>query len=108
MAWAVCGARPAWRQIWQETRAKFATRLFTILVITIPIYVGVFLAQEGGLFGAFRQYLTRLVAGTPIPVEGVSILIFSLAAETTGGFAAAGALSCARTPQNSLNCMPTR
>ncbi len=84
-------SRPGWAEIWRDTRAKFATRLFTILVITIPIYVGVFLAQEAGFFGTFRGWLARLVAGTPLPVEAVSILVFSLAAETTGGFAAAGA-----------------
>lgn len=80
------------RQVWQETRGKFLTRLYNILVVTIPVFVAVFLAQEGGLFEWLRDQLTLWLRGTRIPVEAVSILIFSLAAETTGGFAAAGAL----------------
>ena len=81
-----------WKEIWQATMGKFFTRLYTILVITIPVFVGVFLAQEGGLFTWLNGQLTHLLKGTQIPVEAVSILIFSLAAEATGGFAAAGAL----------------
>jgi len=81
-----------WREIWQETRKKFFARLYSILVITIPVFVAVFLAQEAGLFDWLKSRLAFLLAGTQIPVEAVSILVFSLAAEATGGFAAAGAL----------------
>jgi hypothetical protein len=83
--------RPGWSQIWQETRKKFSSRLYNIMVITIPIFVLVFLAQEGGAFEWLRQQLTGSLQGIRLPVEAFSILAFSLAAETTGGFAAAGA-----------------
>ena len=87
------GSRHAtWKEIWQATTAKFFRRLYTILVVTIPVFVGVFLAQEGGLFNWLNSRLSVFLKGTQIPVEAVSILIFSLAAEATGGFAAAGAL----------------
>jgi len=88
--------RPAWKEVWQATREKFLRRLYTILVITIPVFVGVFLAQEGGLFNWLNSRLSVFLKGTQIPVEAVSILVFSLAAETTGGFAAAGALITSR------------
>jgi hypothetical protein len=52
----------------------------------------VFLAQEGGAFEWLRGHLTGSLQGIRLPVEAFSILAFSLAAETTGGFAAAGAL----------------
>ncbi|MFZ2088013.1 MAG: hypothetical protein WAU47_05515, partial [Desulfobaccales bacterium] len=81
-----------WKEIWQATAKKFFSRLYTILVVTIPVFVGVFLAQEGGLFPWLNHQLTVLLRGTQIPVEAISILVFSLAAEATGGFAAAGAL----------------
>ncbi len=84
--------RPGWSQIWQDTRKKFLSRLYNILVITIPIFVLVFLAQEGGAFEWLREQFTSSLAGIRLPVEAFSILAFSLAAETTGGFAAAGAL----------------
>jgi hypothetical protein len=86
-------SRPSsWKEVWQATRDKFFTRLYSILVITIPVFVAVFLAQEGGLFAWLKNHLTLLLKGSQIPVEAVSILIFSLAAEAAGGFAAAGAL----------------
>jgi hypothetical protein len=82
---------PTWSHIWQDTREKFLARLNRILVITIPVYVAVFLSQEAGLFKALRDHLTLILKGTQIPVQALSILAFSLAAEATGGFAAAGA-----------------
>jgi hypothetical protein len=81
-----------WKEVWEGTMAKFLRRLYTILVVTIPVFVGVFLAQEGGLFNWLNSRLGVFLKGTQIPVEAVSILVFSLAAETAGGFAAAGAL----------------
>ncbi len=84
--------RAPWRQVLRDTRQKFLTRLYNILVLTIPIFVAVFLAQEGGLFEWLKEHLARVLAGIDLPVEAFSILLFALAAETTGGFAAAGAL----------------
>jgi len=82
---------PTWTQIWQETWGKFLARLNRILMITIPVYVAMFLAQEAGLFQAARTHLAALLKGTQVPVQALSILAFSLAAEAAGGFAAAGA-----------------
>jgi hypothetical protein len=84
--------RPAWSQIWGDTKNKFLSRLYNILVITIPVFVLVFLALEAGLFEGLRHHLAGLLRGVRLPVEAFSILAFSLAAETAGGFAAAGAL----------------
>jgi len=84
--------RPSWRQVWRATQKKFGSRLYSILVITVPIFVLVFLAFELRIFDQGRQRLAGLLQNTPLPVEALSILAFSLAAETTGGFAAAGAL----------------
>ncbi|MEJ2090679.1 MAG: hypothetical protein P8X65_00640 [Syntrophobacterales bacterium] len=86
-------SRPSsWKEVWQATTEKFFTRLYSILVITIPVFVAVFLAQEGGLFAWLKNHFTLLLQGSQIPVEAMSILIFSLAAEAAGMFAAAGAL----------------
>lgn len=82
----------SWKEVWHATFQKFFSRLYSILVITIPVFVAVFLAQEGGLFTWVRNHLVGLLQGSQIPVEAVSILVFSLAAEAAGMFAAAGAL----------------
>lgn len=84
--------RPPWSQVWRDTQKKFLGRLYNILVITIPVFVTVFLALEAGLFEWLREHLAGLLRGVRLPVEAFSILAFSLAAETAGGFAAAGAL----------------
>jgi hypothetical protein len=84
--------RPDWRQVWAETLKKFRRRLKSILAITIPVYVVVFLAQEMGLFEALRRVMAQRLQGANIPLEALSILMFSLAAEATGGYAAAGAI----------------
>jgi hypothetical protein len=89
----VPASRPSsWTEVWHATLEKFFTRLYSILVITIPVFVAVFLAQEGGLFNWLKSHLTVLLKGSQIPVEAMSILVFSLAAEAAGMFAAAGAL----------------
>ena len=86
-------ARPSsWKEVWHATWPKFFTRIYSILVITIPVFVAVFLAQEGGLFAWLKGHLAVLLKDSPIPVEAVTILVFSLAAEAAGMFAAAGAL----------------
>ncbi|MCL6621961.1 MAG: hypothetical protein K6T55_07630 [Syntrophobacterales bacterium] len=94
---AAAAPRPDLRQVLRETGKKFLTRLYNILVITIPVFVAVFLAQEGGLFEWLKDHLARGLRGMALPVEAFSILLFALAAETTGGFAAAGALLTAGT-----------
>jgi hypothetical protein len=45
-----------------------------------------------GLFEAARQWVAQFVALKVMPIESVSVVILSFAAEFTSGFAAAGAL----------------
>jgi hypothetical protein len=82
---------PNWRQVWRESWPKFKKRLGRILLVTIPVYLTIFLAQEGGLFRWLNQNLAEYLRGTAIPMESLSIIALSLAAETNAGFAAAGA-----------------
>ncbi len=88
-----CGrwATPDWRQVWRESWPKFKKRLGRILLVTIPVYLAIFLAQEGGLFRWLNRELAGYLQGTAIPTESLSIIALSLAAETSAGFAAAGA-----------------
>jgi hypothetical protein len=45
-----------------------------------------------GVFSAVRNWLARYVAITFMPIEALSMVVISFAAEFTSGFAAAGAL----------------
>ena len=80
--------RDAWAEIWE----KFRSRLLRIFVMIVPIYLAVSLAAKQGLFDWLRDVLTGLMVHTIIPVEAMSLVVFSIAAEFTSGVAAAGAL----------------
>lgn len=79
-----------------ETIAKrLPGRLMRIAVYVLPIYVLVFMVTAMGGFDAARQWLARFVVTSVLPVESLSVVILSFAAEFTSGFAAAGALMAA-------------
>jgi hypothetical protein len=84
--------RPKTRNLWQAIGRKLPGRLMGIAVFVVPIYIIVFTASAMGLFEALRQWTTRFVSTTFIPVESLSVVVLSFAAEFTSGFAAAGAL----------------
>ncbi len=73
-------------------RRKLPRRMLTIVIYVIPIYIAVFLFDQLGLFAFTRAWLARFVVTAVVPVESLSVVILSFAAEFTSGFAAAGAL----------------
>jgi hypothetical protein len=64
----------------------------SVATYVIPIYVAVFLLSNVGLFNWTRQWLAQWVVTSFLPVEALSLVVLSFAAEYTSGFAAAGAL----------------
>ncbi|MEW5723165.1 MAG: hypothetical protein AB1896_08670 [Thermodesulfobacteriota bacterium] len=86
------GPRRPWRRVWGETWPKFQTRLRRLIVVVVPVYCLVVLLAESGFFEWLRLGLARWVTSAVFPVEAMSLVIFSLVAEFTSGFAAAGAL----------------
>jgi hypothetical protein len=73
-------------------RRKLPRRLTTIATYVLPVYVAVFLLNQAGLFEWTRQWMARWVTTRLVPVEALSLVVLSFAAEFTSGFAAAGAL----------------
>lgn len=73
-------------------RSKLPPRLMGVATYVVPIYVAVFLLNSAGLFDWTRQWLARWVTASIVPVEALSLVVVSFAAEFTSGFAAAGAL----------------
>jgi len=67
-------------------------RLLRIAVWVVPIYLMVFMINAMGGFDVARQWMARFVVTSVLPVESLSVVILSFAAEFTSGFAAAGAL----------------
>jgi hypothetical protein len=77
---------------WRSIRAKFITRLVNIATFVVPIYVFIFIVNALGFFDWARQAMAQYVVTTIMPVESLSLVVLSFAAEFTSGFAAAGAL----------------
>ncbi len=86
------GDRKPWKEILQETRHKFIKRLRRIMLLVIPVYLVVMLISQFGFFTWLRLKLAGAITSSVVPMESMSVVVFSLVAEFTSGFAAAGAL----------------
>jgi len=78
--------------MWRRIKSRLPQRLARITVFVVPIYILVFILTAMGLFQLLRETLARYVVTTFMPMESLSVIILSFAAEFTSGFAAAGAL----------------
>ena len=78
--------------LWAGVRRKLPGRVMNIAVYVVPIYIFVFLINAAGFFKAAQTLLSDWVVTAFMPVEALSMVILSFAAEFTSGFAAAGAL----------------
>jgi len=78
--------------VWQGIRRRLPARLTTIAVYVVPIYIGITMLNAMGLFTLLQGWLADAVATGLMPVEALSVVVLSFAAEFTSGFAAAGAL----------------
>ncbi|MEE4365211.1 MAG: nucleoside recognition protein [Desulfotignum sp.] len=79
-------------EIIQGIGHRLPIRLVNIFIWVLPIYTLVFLLHWYGAFDLLNTALSRYVAVSIMPVESLSVVILSFAAEFTSGFAAAGAL----------------
>ena len=86
------GNRLRFAEIRQRIVLRLPRRLAGITVYVVPIYVLVFVLNAMGMFKWLREALAGYVATTIMPMESLSVVILSFAAEFTSGFAAAGAL----------------
>jgi hypothetical protein len=82
----------AWDDVWNRVTSRLPRRIIRITVYVVPIYTLVFVLNAMGLFASLRQALAGYVVTSFMPMESLSVIILSFAAEFTSGFAAAGAL----------------
>ena len=71
---------------------RLPVRIANIFTWVLPIYTLVYILNTNGAFDYLNQALSSYVTLTLLPVESLSVIILSFAAEFTSGFAAAGAL----------------
>jgi len=81
-----------WRDLLKEAGSKFSSQLVKILMIILPVYLCVVLVSDMGFFTWLKESLAYFISSAFIPLEAMSIVIFSLMAEFTSGYAAAGAM----------------
>jgi hypothetical protein len=86
------GSKLKFAEIRQRIVSRLPQRLAGITVYVVPIYVLVFVLNAMGMFRWLRDALAGYVATNIMPMESLSVVILSFAAEFTSGFAAAGAL----------------
>ena len=79
-------------EIIKSVKKKLPGRIARIAIYVIPVYVLVFVLNEMGIFNLVREWLAGYFVITFMPVEALSVVILSFAAEFTSGFAADGAL----------------
>lgn len=75
------------KEIW----GKFQQRFTRVVLYTLPIYLLIFILNDGGFFKWLRQATAAHVSVGFLPMEVASVVIFSVATEFTSGMAAAGA-----------------
>ncbi len=86
------GKKNVSRNILQRIKSRLPRRIARIAVYVVPIYSLVFILNAMGLFQLLREALAGYVVTSFMPMESLSVIILSFAAEFTSGFAAAGAL----------------
>jgi hypothetical protein len=85
------GTRPDWRRALKETWPKFLVRLRRLLLIIVPIYVVFFVLVQAGFFTWLTGAMAGLVKSEAFPAGSMSVIVVSIMAEFTSGFAAAAA-----------------
>ncbi len=80
------------KDAWQRIKSLLPRRIAGIAVYVIPIYILVYILNAMGTFQLLRETLSGFVVTAFMPMESLSVIILSFAAEFTSGFAAAGAL----------------
>jgi len=73
-------------------KKRLPKRIVNISIWVLPIYTLVFILNINGFFDYLNKVFSTSITLNFIPVESLSVVILSFAAEFTSGFAAAGAL----------------
>ena len=84
--------RYPFKKLISETGQKFRKRITRVLVIVIPVYVLMVFISDMGFFLFLRKWFASSFSSLFVPVEAMSMVMLSLVAEFTSGYATAGAM----------------
>jgi hypothetical protein len=88
----ITGPQKTFSETWARIKSRLPRRIARITVYVVPIYTLVYILNAVGIFKLLREALAGFVVTSFMPMESLSVIILSFAAEFTSGFAAAGAL----------------
>ncbi len=80
------------REIWPDLRKRLTKRVITLLSVAAPIFFLITYAANLGLFAELQDFSATHFPDSFLPVEAATLIVFSLTAEFSSGFVAAGAL----------------
>lgn len=78
--------------LFESIQSGLPARIVNITLYVLPIYTLVFVLNHNGFFRYLNETLSAHLTLKFMPVESLSVVMLSFAAEFTSGFAAAGAL----------------
>ena len=83
----------SWENALRKGWKRFTRRIRSMILFTVPIYIGMHYLAVSGLFAAMEKWLsTHLGFLSWMTPQAVSIVMFQVVAEFTAGLAAAGAM----------------
>ncbi len=83
----------SWKKALAKAWKRFIRRIRTMILFTVPIYIGIHYLTVGGAFAVMEKWLsTHLAFLSWMTPQAVSIVMFQIVAEFTAGLAAAGAM----------------
>ncbi|MBW1926259.1 MAG: nucleoside recognition protein [Deltaproteobacteria bacterium] len=86
------GLEPRKERVKKLLAQYLSGRLNQIAMYTVPIYIMVVLLQQWEFFDWLQHKSASIITSEALPVEGISVVVFSIVAEFTAGAAAAGAM----------------
>ncbi len=79
-----------WQAAFAKTKKRFNRKMKRIVLYTVPIYTAIFFLNHWGIFDSLQGIVSSRM--TWFDPRLISIVVFHIAAESTAGLAAAGAL----------------
>lgn len=80
------------KEIWPGLYQRLLRRLSALISIAAPVYYLITMAVDLGFFEALEKFSAQHIPDFFLPLEAAALVVFSIMAEFSSGFVAAGAL----------------
>lgn len=80
------------KEIWPGLRQRLLRRLTALISVAAPVYYLITMAADLGLFHMLEAFSAQHLPDFFLPMEAAALIVFSVMAEFSSGFVAAGAM----------------